>query len=113
MLPTDNASAASKMAQSITDSRVRHFHDPRTPRLAGNVFGKGLLNEGGGPAWDIYIFYGKDVVWKDDPPKPVEWMHQLGGLRRANPKRFRTGEDLITQLHQAMHKLSGLECKSE
>jgi hypothetical protein len=109
MLPTDNAEQAQKMANTIRDPRVRHFHDPRASRLAGRAFARGLLSPAAGPAWDIYMFYEKGQEWRDGPPRPVEWMHQLGGGRRADAARFHTGDDLVLQLHEAMHKVTGAE----
>lgn len=105
MLPSDSLAAAEKMAGTIRDPRVRHFYDPRATRHAGHAFAKGLLKEGAGPAWDIYLFYDKTAEWKDDPPKPVDWMHQLGGKDRADPARFRTGEHLMAQLRRTLQEM--------
>jgi hypothetical protein len=79
------------MAASISDRRVRHFYDPRPHRHAGHAFGKGILRLGGGPAWDVYLFYAPGTIWEQDPPAPTEWFHQLGGWLRADPKRFAGG----------------------
>jgi hypothetical protein len=49
--------------------------------MAGRAFARGLLREGAGPAWDIYLFCEKDSEWTDSPP-PAEWMHPLGGISR-------------------------------
>ncbi len=65
MWPTDNAAAARQSAKNLSDPRVRHFHDPRRTHRAGKAFAKGLLYDGGGPAWDVYLFYGKGDQWKD------------------------------------------------
>ena len=113
MLPSDNLAAAQKMAATIRDSRVRHFYDPRATRLAGHSFAKGLLKTGAGPAWDIYLFYDKAAEWSDDPPKPVDWMHQLSGANRADPNRFHTGEDLVTQLRDAVQRMTQAGGSSE
>ncbi len=40
-------------------------------------------------------------------------MHQLGGGGRADATRFHGGEDLVTHLHQAMHTLTGEDCKQQ
>ena len=110
MLPTDNADAARRIASTITDPRVRQFHDPKATHLAGKAFAKGMIRDGAGPAWDIYLFYDKDSAWEEAPPKPVEWWHQLGGGGRADPKRFAAGT-LIQKLHDSVHKLTGKECE--
>ena len=109
MLPGDNLAAAEKMAQTIPDRRVRHFHDPRASRRAGHAFAKGVLAEGAGPACDIYLFYDKESEWKDQPPKPADWMHQLGGAQRADPQRLHTGEELVAHLRESMQRITGLK----
>lgn len=103
----DDERAARAMARTLHDPRVRQFYDPFGTHRAGRMFAKGCLREGTGPAWDIYFFYERGTIWKDRPPSPVEWVHQLDGERRADPKRFRTGEDLVTALHDAMQHLAG------
>lgn len=105
----DNETTAGEIALTLSDPRVRHFYDPRQTHLAGKAFAKGRIR-GNGPAWDIYFFYGKGEVWRDDPPAPAEWMHQLGGGRRADPDHFHSGDDLINALHEAMHAVTGEEC---
>lgn len=111
MLPFDNAAAAKRAAKTLDDPRVRHFHDPRRTHYAGKAFAKGLLYDGGGPAWDVYLFYGKGEQWKDRPPRPAEWMHQLNGGNRADPAHFHTGDKLVEKLHEAMHKVAGDSCR--
>ena len=110
MLGGDNLAAARKIARTIQDPRVRHFHDPRASHLAGAAFAKGLIRRG--PAWDIYLFYDKEAAWTDGPPKPVEWWHQLGGGDRADPDRFSAGV-LDERLHESMHKVTGASCRPE
>lgn len=111
MLPSDNAEAASKTALMVQDSRVRQFHDPRGKKLAGKAFAEELIEKDRGPAWDIYMFYKKGDEWNNKPPVPVEYMHQLSGGQRADPKFFFTGEELIRRLHETMHDVTGEECK--
>ncbi len=109
MLPTDTRKAAEKTAQQFRDPRLRHFHDPRT-HLAGSAFRGDLVKRG--PAWDIYLFYDKDADWKDAPPKPVEWWHQLGGGDRADRER-NAGGVLGERLHESMHRVTGAKCKAD
>ena len=103
ILPPDGERAARRSARILTDPRVRQFHDPH--HRVGNAIAEGLLYEGGGPAWDIYLFYEKGGVWGDGPPRPTAWMHQLGGDRRADPAHLRTGGDLVVELRKAMEGL--------
>lgn len=98
MLPSDHLAAAEKIAATMSDPRVRHYYDPRATLRAGHAFAKGVLNEGAGPAWDVYLFYDRSSEWQEQPPRPVDWMHQLGGTDRADPQRRHTGENLVAQL---------------
>ncbi len=106
----DNEKTAGAIAQTLNDPRVRHYYDPASAHRAGRAFAKGLIAEGAGPAWDIYFFYKKGALWGDEPPPPTAWMHQLGGRRRADPNHFHTGEDLVKELHDAMHHITGEDC---
>ncbi len=112
MLRSDNAAAAAKSAKMFDDPRVRQFHDPRGSRLAGKAFAHELIREGAGVAWDIYMFYDKDARWHDNPPKPIDYMHQLGGGRRADPERFHSGDELVSELHRSMERLFSAESDS-
>ncbi len=81
----DNEETARKIAGSISDPRVKHFYDAYPAHLVGKAFAKNRISAG--PAWDIYFFYTKGTDWKNAPPSPAEWMHQLGGGGRATPDR--------------------------
>ena len=107
----DNPTTAKAIAESIKDPRVRHFYDPLASHRAGKAFAKKLIKPGRGVAWDIYMFYEKGIIWDEGPPPmPVEYSHQLGGGRRADPAHWHPGEKLVEQLHEAMHKVTGAEC---
>lgn len=105
MLASDNAAAAKRSSAIFDDPRVKQFHDPQ--RRAGRAIAEGLLNEGAGPAWDVYLFYDGDAVWAEAPPEPLDWVHQLGGARRADPQRFRPGAQLPAALAEATGRLLG------
>ena len=102
MLGSDNEAAALKSSALFgdrPDPRLKQFHDPN--QRTGRAFARDLLYEGGGVAWDVYLYYFKDAVWNDTLPEPVEWYHQLGGGRRADPALFRPGKKLPTALREA------------
>lgn len=40
------------------------------------------------------------------------WAHQLAGGHRADPDRFRTGHDLVVDLHDAVHRVTGASCRT-
>jgi len=106
----DTFTNASSMASAINDPRVRHFYDPYPSHLAGNEFARGLIAKGRGPAWDVYMFYGKDVSWDEHPPPPVAFVHQLSGATRADSARYRTGDALVAELYELMHNVVGATC---
>ncbi len=60
---------------------------------------------GAGPAWDVYMFYKPGDEWLDRPPRPSDWVHQLGDGRRADPARFRPGEHLVRALYEITRRL--------
>lgn len=102
ILPSDDYAAAQRVAGIFNDPRVRQFHDPN--RLVGDAFAKGLLEQP--PAWDMYLLYAAtpQQLWVDHPPKPADWMHQLGSST-ADPARRRSGHHLVVGLYDAMSDL--------
>lgn len=98
MLQGDDIAAAKRAARIISDPRVRHFYDPQ--RLAGKTIAH-ILGGSGKVAWDIYLFYSKVVEWKETPPQPLVWVHQLTESRWADAEHYHTGPDLITALSAA------------
>jgi hypothetical protein len=72
----------------VPDPRARHFWDPTNS--VGIEYGKELGI--GFPAWDVYMMFGPDAVWRGAlPPKPSFWMHQLAGVNAApmlDPEEF-------------------------
>ena len=107
----DNETSARKIAGTFSDPRVRHFYDSFPAHFAGRAFAQGRVSRG--PAWDIYFFFRKGQEWIDALPEPAAWTHQLSGGKRADPARFYSGDDLVDQLHEAMHRLTGEECGSQ
>lgn len=109
---SDDKKAAAKMAATFDDSRVRHFYDPFPVHRAGRGFAEGLIAEGRGPAWDIYLFYKPGLVWDDAPPAPSAYLHQLSGGQRADAQYFATGDDLIERLHELVHATASASCRN-
>lgn len=70
----------------ISDPRVRFYVDPK--EVLGTAYGKLMHIPDGSPAWDIYFAFGPDAQWRNKPPKPDFWMHQLWGV---NPKLLLNG----------------------
>jgi hypothetical protein len=46
------------------------------------------------PAWDVYLAYGRDAEWRNEPPVPAYWMHQL----RLDPERRLDGDRLAAEI---------------
>ncbi len=101
MLPDDSEEAARNSANKFDDPRVYHFYDPN--KLSGKAVADSLGYEGE-VAWDIYLFYSETLEWKNIPPVPIEWMHQLkdSWIKQDN---FRTGEDLTNELFVSLKKM--------
>ena len=101
MLSDDTKAAAGSSARILNDPRVRHFHDPN--QWAGRAIARSLGLEGE-VAWDVYLFYDMDSEWREGPPAPVACTHQLKWLELEH---FRTGDDLVKELLNAMRKMLG------
>ncbi len=74
MRPFDGEASVPNAMKKLPDKRVVHFWDG-AQRL-GKAY-KPVL-ELDRTAWDVYLLYSPDAEWKEHPPKPVYWMHQLG-----------------------------------
>ena len=73
-------SEAKNLSRSFPDKRVSYYKDPDS--LAGNLWEHVLKTERE-IAWDVYLLYGADAQWEEEPPKPDFWMHQLFGVTIA------------------------------
>lgn len=71
---------ARKLSNSFRDKRVSYFMDPES--LTGKQWERVLKTERF-IAWDVYLLYGADANWTEEPPQPAFWMHQLGGVTKA------------------------------
>ena len=130
MLPADDLDAARHEATRVSDARATAFHD------AEQLLGRSTARRLGWErevAWDIFLVYGPSVAWTEpDIPAPDEWFHQLddgesirapgedegesgasdpapAGPSGADPERFRTGEDLLRALADAIRAAAGDE----
>ena len=80
ILRTDVKLSVPQATKRFTDARVSHYWDGE-----GNlVKGYARTLEIDGPAWDIYLLYGRDAEWKQEAPAPTFWMDQLG-LEKGTP----------------------------
>ena len=70
---------ARKLSSGFQDKRVSYFLDPESE--TGTLWEPLLKTPS--IAWDVYMLYGPDARWGDQPPKPIFWMHQLGMVSGA------------------------------
>ena len=70
----DTLEAAPKALKKFKDARVQQFYDPL--QLSGRAVAKSL-GHSDKVAWDMYLFYPSGALWRDLPPSPEAYMHQL------------------------------------
>ncbi|MCI0639884.1 MAG: hypothetical protein L0Y72_08010 [Gemmataceae bacterium] len=95
----DSREKAAEAMKVLTDKRATHFWDARSE--IGKAFAEHIKAPKGQKllvAWDYYALFEAGAKWKDSPPAPVEWMHQLEGIE---PGRLLDGD----KLRQAVEKL--------
>ena len=84
----------------IPDARARHYWDGS--ELIGSAY-QPLL---GLPAaaWDTWMLFDRDAVWRGDtPPRPAWWEHQLG----AGPPELHLDPARFASHAEALRSLSG------
>jgi len=94
MLPQDREADVVALTGEMSDPRIRWFHDPK--RRAGQAIAASL-GATGKVAWYVYLFFDADAEWKNQPPAPHGWVHQLGDSW-ADPTRLRYGGQLEPEL---------------
>jgi hypothetical protein len=72
----DDYAAAEKSLDKIPDPRSRHYWDGA--QELGEAFSP-VLGIRARMAWDVYLLYDGNAEWKDGPPVPASWFHQLAG----------------------------------
>lgn len=82
VLKEDDRTTAGKSIAFVNDRRATHFWDG--DKSLGMAFGQLVtLPRNRELAWDVYFVFDEQSKWTDTPPKPTEWMHQLGLDDRA------------------------------
>ena len=92
MLASDSVITVRHQIKRFKDHRVIQFYDPR--RKVGKQFAR-VLNLPARWAWDVYLFFDAEKTWANEPPMPVEWIHQLS---KGPARRFYSGKRLQKQL---------------
>ena len=101
ILKEDTFDAAIPSVKFLSDRRIQHFYDHK------KLTGKTIAESVGWTkrvAWDIYLFYKPYAEWKETPPKPFYWMHQLTD-DWATRDKYRTSDDLKNELLISIEKL--------
>lgn len=104
MLKTDDKENAYKAASLFQNPSVVQYFD------AENQFGDMVarrLNPKGEKAWDIYMFYDKDVEWASSMPRPFEYAHQLSATLHpwADQTKYFCGNALTKRLTEITSSL--------
>lgn len=71
---SDTLETAGRAVGRFPDARVTQFFDPQ--QRAGKAIAD-RLGHGGRIAWDFYLFFPQECEWRETPPKPEVYMHQL------------------------------------
>jgi hypothetical protein len=103
MLPEDGEADVEALAGEMTDRRIGWFHDPK--RRAGQAIAASL-GAPGKVVWDVYLFFGAGAEWNDQPPAPLQWVHQLGDSW-ADRTRHHFGDQLEPELSRLLKSLLG------
>lgn len=78
ILQHDNEGEAALASATMVDPRASHFWNPDSgiARAASKAMGITAQLDA---AWDVFLIYGPDVVWKagEPMPAPTAWMHRL------------------------------------
>jgi hypothetical protein len=103
MLPGDKDADLADLSNQMDDLRLDWFHDPFL--IAGKAIAS-ALGAPGHTAWDVYLFFDREAEWKDSPPQPRGWAHQLGDAW-ADPARHRSGQQLDAELAKLLAQVGG------
>lgn len=87
----DNRNKAIASMEIVPDKRATHFWD-RTSSISAYYGAVLKLPERAPFAWDVYFVFDDQAEWKEDPPRPDHWMHQLGGVLGRDHPRFFDGD---------------------
>ncbi len=99
MLSPDSAAAAKQAARLVTDTRVRHFYDPKRQVGKSIALSFGVSDQ---VAWDVYLFYAIGEKWDKLLPQPIAWAHQLSDTWIDH---YHHGADLEAELHKIAERL--------
>lgn len=94
----EEESAVPFAIKKFKDERVSQYWDGKE-KMADDY--KRVLNIDQ-KAWDIYLLYPPDAEWKDEPPKPNFWMHQLN----LDPKIMLNGDTMAKEVKNLLETVN-------
>ncbi len=94
--------AVSRATTRLPDARVSHYWDAAGTLV--KAYSRILRLSEGRPAWDVYLVFDRDAEWKDEPPAPQAWMHQLP---RAPAELRLDGDGLAALARRLLNSASG------
>lgn len=84
----------------VPDARARHYWDGNM--VVGSTFQP--LLELPAPAWDVWMLFDRDAMWRADaPPRPAWWEHQLS----AGPPELHLDASRFASHAEALKMVSG------
>ena len=97
MLKTDDKENAYKAASMFKDPSIVQYFDAENK--VGDLVAQ-RLNAKGAKAWDIYMFFDKDIDWNETIPRPFDYAHQLSASLHpwADISKYSCGNDLTKRL---------------
>lgn len=96
MLQSDGENTAFRAASLFKNKNIVQFFDEENK--FGDVAAKSI-NPSGEQAWDIYMFFDKEIKWNKTLPRPFEYTHQLGPTRTwVDQTKYYCGEKLTERL---------------
>jgi hypothetical protein len=97
VLEADTEQAAQLAASQMADPRLEQFYDPGL-RAAREM--AAVLDGSGSYAWDTYLVFPPGLEWREAPPKPSDWVHQLDHAAWAPAERRQIGEALVKAIRR-------------
>ena len=103
ILVSDSESWVPKAMKRLPDERITHYWDGQdelVEKYKTILPTKKVDSDEYAKAWDVYLLFPSDAEWKDQPPAPNFWMHQLWGV---DPKNKFDAETLATEVKRLLN----------
>lgn len=102
ILITDAERAVPNATKRLPDSRVTHFWEGQGELVEAYKTILPTKNAETGEyvkAWDVFLVFAPGIEWKDRPPTPSLWMHQLYSV---DPKNAFDSKALATEVQKLL-----------